>query len=227
MFQGLFCHRHFIVANVLQPFDLGFNPHVVILGRASALIFYQFDAVEEWDEDYNYELVHGVLVVVPPVSEGERGPNELLGHLLMTYQENDPQGSALDLTLPENMIKTSHSRRRADRVIWTGLGRMPNVRKDQPTIGIEFVSSGKRNIQRDYVEKRDEYLAVGLEEYWIIDRFRRRLTVYRRKDDEILASVIEENEVYTTPLLPGFQLPLARLLAVSDALEQAGSEEAG
>ncbi len=32
----------------------------------------EFDAVEEWDEDYNYELVEGVLVVVPARGEPER-----------------------------------------------------------------------------------------------------------------------------------------------------------
>ena len=32
----------------------------------------EFDNVREWDEDYDYELVQGVLVVVPPVSEAER-----------------------------------------------------------------------------------------------------------------------------------------------------------
>jgi hypothetical protein len=33
--------------------------------------------------------------------------------------------------------------------------------------------------------------------------------------------VVREAEVYTTPLLPGFELPLARLLAEADMLEQA------
>ena len=185
----------------------------------------EFDAVEEWDEDYNYELVEGVLVVVPPVSESERGPNEMLGYLLLSYQERDPQGSSLDLTLPENLIKTPRSRRRADRVIWTGLGRMPNARKDRPTIAVEFVSAGKRNVQRDYVQKRDEYLVAGLKEYWIIDRFRRRMTVYRREQGEVVEVVIREQEIYTTPLLPGFQLPLARLLTLSDALAQAEGDD--
>ncbi len=184
----------------------------------------EFDAVEEWGEDYNYELVEGVLVVVPPVSESERGPNEMLGHLLLSYQEHNPLGSALDLTLPENLIKTPRSRRRADRVLWTGLGRTPNVRKDRPTIAVEFVSAGKRNVQRDYVQKRDEYLVSGLKEYWIIDRFRRRMTVYRREQGEVVEVVIRERETYTTPLLPGFQLPLAKLLALSDALEQAETD---
>jgi Uma2 family endonuclease len=132
----------------------------------------EFDAVEEWGEDYFYELVRGVLVVVPPPSEGERGPNELLGYWLLHYREHHPQGSALDYTLPENMIKTPLSRRRADRVIWTGLGRLPVVQRDRPTIAIEFVSEGKPNARRDYIEKRDEYLELGLLEYWIIDRFR-------------------------------------------------------
>ncbi len=185
----------------------------------------EFDAIEQWDEEYNYELVKGVLVVVPPVSEGERGPNEILGHLLLNYQEAHPQGSSLDLTLPENQIKTPLSRRRADRVIWTGLGRTPNVRKDPPTIGVEFVSKGKRDFQRDYIEKRDEYISSGLLEYWIIDRFRRRMTVVRREKDGSAEIVVKENETYTSPLLPGFELPLARLLAVADALEQAASSD--
>jgi Uma2 family endonuclease len=179
----------------------------------------EFDAVEDWAGDYYYELVDGVLVVVPPPSEGERGPNDLLGRWLLNYQEFDPQGAALDYTLPENMIKTPRNRRRADRVIWTGLGRLPNVKKDRPAIAVEFVSKGKRNVRRDYIQKRQEYLASGLKEYWIIDRFRRRMTVYRREDDEILERVIREDEVYTTPLLPGFELPLAKLLAISDALD--------
>lgn len=184
----------------------------------------EFDAVEEWGEDYFYELVQGVLVVVPPPSEGERGPNELLGHWLLHYREHHPQGSALDYTLPENMIKTPLSRRRADRVIWTGLGRLPVVHRDRPTIAIEFVSQGKRNARRDYIEKRDEYLELGLLEYWIIDRFRRRMTVYRRGGEEtepasMVELVVKEHQQYSTPLLPGFRLPLAELLNLCDALE--------
>jgi Uma2 family endonuclease len=187
----------------------------------------EFDVVEEWDEDYCYELVQGVLVVVPPPSEGERGPNELLGNWLWYFQNYHPYGSALDYTLSENVVRTPGSRRRADRVIWAGLGRLPNVNRDRPTIAVEFVSAGKRNVRRDYVQKRDEYLEEGIREYWIIDRFRRRLTVYRREGDEILELVIGEHEVYGTPLLPGFELPLAKLLKIADALDQAATDEDG
>ena len=98
----------------------------------------EFDAVEECDELYNYELVHGVLVVAPPPAVGEREPNDQLGYLLRSYKDHHPQGAALDLTLPEHLIHTPDSRRRADRVIWTGLGRTPNTRQDQPTIANAF-----------------------------------------------------------------------------------------
>jgi Uma2 family endonuclease len=181
----------------------------------------EFDAAEECDELYKYELVHGVLIVAPPPAIGERRPNDRLGYLLQYYQDHHPQGAALDLTVPEHLIRTPDSRRRADRVIWTGLGRTPNTRQDQPTIAIEFVSAGKRDFQRDYLDKRDEYLRAGVLEYWIIDRFRRRLTVVRGGAAQVTEIVITEQETYTTPLLPGFHLPLAQLLAVADAVEQA------
>ena len=48
----------------------------------------EFDAAEECEEGYNYELINGVLVVSPPPLEGERGPNDYLGYLLRSYQEH-------------------------------------------------------------------------------------------------------------------------------------------
>jgi len=181
----------------------------------------EFDAVEECDELYNYELVHGVLIVAPPPAVGERRPNDQLGHLLLSYKDHHPQGAALDLTLPVHLIRTPDSRRRADRVIWAGLGRIPNTRQDQPTIAIEFVSVGKRDFQRDYIDKRNEYLCAGVREYWIIDRFRRRMTVVRGGANQVTEIVITEQDTYTTPLLSGFALPLAQLLTVADAVEAA------
>ena len=177
----------------------------------------EFDAVEDVDENYHYELINGVLVVTPPALESERDPNEELGYLLRAYREHHPEGSALDRTLPEQTVRTRKNRRRADRVIWAGLGRVPRPRTDPPSIVVEFVSGARRDWQRDYVEKKREYAQIRIGEYWVIDRFRRTLTVYRPGQRKL---VVKENEVYRTPLLPGFELPLARLLGVADSWGQ-------
>ncbi len=177
----------------------------------------EFDAVEEVNELYTYELIHRVLVVNPPPSEKERGPNEAIGHWLLDYQDDHPQGKSLDGTLSGQPIYASDSRRRADRVIWAGLGRQPDPRRDVPAIVIEFVSPGRRSWRRDYLEKRDEYLSLGVAEYWVIDRFDRILTVFTQKDGERQEEVTGEGHVYHTDLLPGFELPLAILLAVADS----------
>jgi Uma2 family endonuclease len=178
----------------------------------------EFDAVSDWDEEYRYELIHGVLIVNPLPSPEETAPNEELGYLLRYYQEFHPQGSAQDLTLAEQFVRTRHSRRRADRLIWAGLGRPPRVNRDLPRVAVEFVSWGKRNRYRDYVERRREYAELGIGEYWLIDRFQRIMTVFRLKGPK---RVVKEHETYRTPLLPGFELPLARLLAVADRLGEA------
>jgi Uma2 family endonuclease len=176
----------------------------------------EFDAITRIDDRYRYELIRGVLVVTPPPLEAERGPNEILGFLLRLYKEQHPQGSHLDETLPEHEVRPGDDRRRADRVIWAGLGRLPDPVEDVPTIAVEFVSQGKRNWLRDYEEKRREYLALGVKEYWVIDRFRRTMTVWRAGPVGPAERVVIESEVYRTDLLPGFELPLARLMAVAD-----------
>ena len=193
-----------------------------IVGPSSAGLLMtpeEFDAIADLDDRFNYELIHGVLIVTPIPSEAESDPNEELGFLLRDYQANHPQGSSLDLTLAERYVYTPNMRRRADRVIWAGLGRLPDTRIDVPTIVAEFVSADRRDRQRDYEQKRIEYLALGVQEYWVIDRFHRRLTVFRpgREQGSFLEiQVFEDSPTYQSSLLPGFHLPLARLLAVAD-----------
>ena len=127
-----------------------------------------------------------------------------------------PLGSALDATVSGIHVYSTDSRRRADRVIWTGLGRLPDVVKDVPTIVVEFVSEGRRSWMRGYIEKRDEYLTLGVVEYWVIDRFARQMTVFSKANEQIKEAIVKQDDIYQTPLLPGFELALAKLLAVAD-----------
>lgn len=177
----------------------------------------EFDAVTEYDDLFNYELIHGVVVVNRIPLAQERGPNQELARQLLNYRDGHPLGSALDDTLEEEYIRTRESRRRADRVIWTGLGRQPNLETDVPSIVVEFVSAGRRSWKRDYVEERDEYLPLGVHEYWVINRFDRTMTVFRNQgSNKFVEHVISEQEIYHCVLLPGFDLAIAKLFAVAD-----------
>ena len=187
------------------------------LGPDSAgihLTYAEFDRAS-YALGWRYELIRGVLVVTPPPLEAERDPNEELGYWLRLYKDTHPEGKALDKTLPEQTVDTGENLRRVDRIVWAGLGRKP-LPEDVASILVEFVSKGKRNWQRDYVEKRDEYLAIGVLEYWVFDRFERTLTVFAKQGKKVKTRVLREDQILTTPLLPGFEMPLAKLFALAD-----------
>jgi len=174
----------------------------------------EFDAIEESDEEYNYELIEEVLIVNAAPGPMEADPNEELGHALRTYAEQNP--GIIDKTLSEQYIRTKRSRRRADRVVWIGLGRVPSVKRDIPAIAVEFLSAGHRSWQRDYVHKLEEYLAEGVKEYWIFDRFRRNLAIFRSADNGVSTTVVAAGDKITSPLLPGFGLPVNLLLKCAE-----------
>ena len=85
-----------------------------------------------------------------------------------------------------------------------------------PTIAVEFVSRSTRDRVRDDEEKRRDYLAAGIKEYWVIDRFARAMTVYREGAEAASKVVAAADGAYRTPLLPGLEVPLTRLFALAD-----------
>ena len=181
----------------------------------------EFDSAIDWEEGFVFELIHGVLVVSPPPGIGERAPTDLLAQLLRNYADQHPQGDSFLYTVSEHTIRSAMSRRRADRVIWIGLGRLPSERDDFPMIIAEFVSKSRRDRKHDYEEKRDEYLETGVKEYWVIDRFLKRMSVFRLESGRIIEQVVPPDQSYSTPLLPGFELPLARILTHAEMIERA------
>lgn len=73
-----------------------------------------------------------------------------------------------------------------------------------PEIVIEVVSPDSE--QRDYAEKREEYLLFGVLEYWIFDADRQELLVLRRAGGQWRERRVGPTEVYRTRLLPDLEL---------------------
>jgi Uma2 family endonuclease len=82
-----------------------------------------------------------------------------------------------------------------------------------PAIVVEILSPGTRKVDETIKYRLFERSGVG--EYWLVDPELDVVTMYRRAADGSLPRVAalpaEAGETLTTPLLPGFAVPLADL----------------
>ena len=105
--------------------------------------------------------------------------------------------------LPDAAVLLRHSPLAGDHL---DCGRVPDLL-------FEFVSSGSEAHDRDYVDKRADYHRIGVREYVIVDPIERRVTVLRWEVDGYAESaVLGPADAYTSPLLPGLEVPLAEAL---------------
>ena len=83
-----------------------------------------------------------------------------------------------------------------------------------PDLVVEVLSKSTR--RTDEVRKRKLYEKVDVLEYWIVDPELETVEIYRKSGrgfDRPIELSREAGDTLTTPLLPGFNAPLARLFA--------------
>jgi len=176
----------------------------------------------EWRPGYLYELARGVLVVtnVPKGKHAQVVDN--VHESFSTYRRAHPRlirwiGRGSDV----RYVTTAFgSDRHPDVAVLFRHFPVDFEGEPLPVLGVEVVSRGKRARRRDYVEKRDEYLAIGLLESWIVDPDDRKVTVLLRREVDGVASWEERifvgAEVIGGHLLPGFVGTVAELWADLD-----------
>ncbi len=76
----------------------------------------------------------------------------------------------------------------------------------------EFVSSSRADQERDYIDKREEYHRIGVQEYVIVDRFKQSVLVLTWADDYYRERKLRPGDDHTSRLLPGLSVPLADVL---------------
>jgi Uma2 family endonuclease len=128
------------------------------------------------DREGRFQLIDGELLELPPESERNDWIALILRDWLIQVisrrlvrlgkceiqvpilQSGDAQNRFPDLVvLREEHLQLTHKR-------LTLTLEMP-----PPRLVIEVVSPGKTNRDRDYVNKRAQYAAIGIEEYWMVD----------------------------------------------------------
>ncbi len=92
-----------------------------------------------------------------------------------------------------------------------------------PSLVAEVVSKG--SIDRDYRAKREEYLAFGILEYWIIDLPARKLTLLVRDGDVWVERPCPEDQPIPSLVLRGLTSTVPDLWKDLDAYEEADFDE--
>ncbi|MDZ4720617.1 MAG: Uma2 family endonuclease [Roseiflexaceae bacterium] len=83
-----------------------------------------------------------------------------------------------------------------------------------PELVVEVLSPGLQNEQRDRETKRKLYEVRGVQEYWVVDWRIQQVEIYRREQALLrLTATLFANDTLTTPLLPGFACPIARIFS--------------
>ena len=177
---------------------------------ATRLTYEEFMALPE-EEGKHYELIEGELIVNPaPLLRHQR----ILGNLyfaIRTYFESSGGGevfvSPLDVVLSgETIVEPDLFIIRSERAPLLGEKNIQGA----PDIAIEILSEGTR--RRDIVVKRRLYEQFGVDEYWIVDPEIDAIQIYRRRGKAFeRAAELETGDTLTSPLLPGFALPLEKV----------------
>ncbi len=185
--------------------QLGIADHGVKLTREEF-------ADAQYEEPWRYERVNGRLVVMAPAGPDHQRPNNAIRDYLGAYKLQHPD--VVECVFSEAWVCTT---RDIDRIADIGVYLVAakprsDVPQRAPDIAFEVVSGGGEDRKRDYVDKRAEYLRIGVREYVIVDRFERRITVLRRSRSRFVESDLEPTDVYTSPLLPGLKIPLKEII---------------
>jgi Uma2 family endonuclease len=159
------------------------------------------------DERVRFELVDGELI---PVSSGTPVHNKIRDRLLIRigiYLERNPLGEVLGET---DYRTTGDTVRRPD-VSFVTVERWQTVDESRipvpfsPDIAIEVLSPSETAM--DLNLKVQEYLASGAQEVWLIDAKTREVMIRTSDGARIVKSTL------SSPLLPGFSISIAELLA--------------
>ncbi len=180
---------------------LGINDH------GAPMSFDEF-AEATYEEPWRYELVKGKLLVMSPNSDEHADSHEEFRDAFVAYKLS--HRSRVGRVLSEAWVSIDGKNQRiADLAVYLKhSGPRERVPGAIPDLVLEIVSGGGEDRKRDYVDKRAEYLRIGVKEYVIVDQFQGRVTVLRRVRGRFVESQLGPDDAYTTPLLPGLKIPL-------------------
>jgi len=167
------------------------------------------------DDGNRYELIDGELFVSAAPFEPHQKVLKRLFRSLDRFAEEQGLGvvyfAPLDvyLSLPG---ATGQTRVEPD-LLFVAKASMDIVREavfGPPDLVVEVLSES--TARADLFEKRDAYRSAGVAEYWVANPYDRTIIVHRFAGGGA-PLVLSNVDRLTTPLLPGFELPVSSIFA--------------
>jgi Uma2 family endonuclease len=172
------------------------------------------DFVQFPDDGKRHELIDGEHYVTPSPNTKHQRVSGNLYFLIRTWLEEHPVGQIF--YAPFDVVFSNFDIVEPD-LLYLSTGRVQQVLTEQhvtgaPEIVVEIASKGTR--KRDETIKRRLYERCGVSEYWVVDPLLDVVRVYLR-NGEVFSRPnelsMERGDVLTSALLPGLELPLARV----------------
>ena len=165
-----------------------------------------------FDEPWRYEREDGRLIVMSPDSKQHDDCSEPFRDHLGAYKLARPD--LVEQVISEAWVRVHGGTDRIPDIAVFLVGDRPDPpRPDRvPAIIFEIVSPDKESRDRDYIEKRAEYHRLGVREYVIIDRFQQIVTVLSYAPIGYDERILNVDDTYESPLLPGLMIPLTEVL---------------
>lgn len=161
-------------------------------------------------ENMLIELTDGYLEVLPmPTREHQKIVICLL-RALLAFVEPRKLGEALCAPLP---LRLRRQMWREPDIVFTLAERITGGEyPDHADLVVEVVSSGQAARERDYEDKRKDYAAYGVSEYWIVDPQKEHITVLSLRGTRYVEhGVSKKGERATSALLKGFGVVVAEV----------------
>ncbi len=166
----------------------------------------------DFQEPFIYERVRGRLVVMTPSGpEHRKAARPFYRELCAYWQQHQNLVDAVDV---EGWVATSEHDDRIPDICMYLSGEMSDqdVPHRVPDLIFEFVSTNRSDQERDYIDKREEYHRIRVQEYVIVDRLKRQALVLTWQAGDFAERVLGPADAYTAQLLAGFSIDLAEVL---------------
>ena len=166
------------------------------------------------NEGTRYEIIDGELFVTRTPHFKHQQTCGKIGGQLDAWSETSGLGEAI--TSPGVLF--SESDNVIPDVVWVNKETLALMLDEAghltgaPELVIEVLSVSKEDQRRDKEAKLKLYSSRGVKEYWIADWRSPKLEVYRREQGILkLAVTLFNDDILTSPLLPGFNCSVEKL----------------